>query len=326
MAFEYAPWFIGADNTLHSAEIARSVAYAAIGGADGIAGINDLKVTATSTPSGSVEVAPGVANMVSRYPGGAGQAYIGRIPQTRSVAIAPNNTSSPRYDLVYARILDPQYQTVTGFDPDNPNDTVFFTLAVFQGTTSTYDNISGYPWPGIPLAQITMPPNTATVTNAQITDARFLSSPKTHVDMETVFPGSDLNASRTGYNYWGSPFPGVQVPLWANVVHVTIHLSGIEYTGLNTVGTLGVRSEFGGIMDRHNTVVRAIPTPYTQRFSHTHVAAFSIPSSLRGERNVPLRLRAQQSIPAGSTLPTHLFQLDYQSALQALFVFQQSPE
>ena len=326
MAFEYAPWFIGADNTLHSAEIARSVAYAAIGGADGIASINDLKVTATPTPSGAVRVAPGVANMVSRYPGGAGQAYVGRIPQTTSVAIAPNNTSSPRYDLVYARILDPQYQTVTGFDPANPNDTVFFRLAVFQGTTATYDNISGYPWPGIPLAQITMPPNTATVTNAQITDARFLSSPKTHVDMETVFPGSDLNASRTGYQWWGSPFPGVQVPLWANQVHITIHLSGIEYTGTNSVGTLGVMSTFGGINDTQNTIVRATSESSVQRFSHTHMARFSIPSSLRGERNVQLRLRAQQTVPTGSTLPTHKFQLDYQSALQALFVFQQTPE
>ena len=326
MAFEYAPWFIGADNTLHSAEIARSVAYAAIGGADGIASIGDLKVTATSTPSGSVEVAPGVANMVSRYPGGAGQAYVGRIPQTRSVAIAPNNTSSPRYDLVYARILDPQYQTVTGFDPANPNETVFFTLDVLQGVSSEFDNISWRPWPGIPLAQITMPPNTATVTPAQITDARFLSSPKTHVDMETMFPNSDLDASRTGYQWWGPWFPGVQVPLWANQVHITIHLSGIEYTGTNSVGTLGVMSTFGGIHDTQNTIVRATSAAAVQRFSHTHMARFSIPGSLRGERSVQLRLRAMQTVPSGSTLPTHLFQLDYQSALQALYVFQQAPE
>lgn len=299
------PWGIGQAGVKHSAEVARAVAYASSNGSDGVIGSTDLRINATPTPGSRVTLMPGAVNMVSRYSGVVGQAYVGVVNSLDYITIDPTTSAGGRSDLIIARVRDPQYGSVSGYDPANPNNFKFFTIEVVKGVASGTKRLYGHNYPGVALARIDIPSSTATITAGMITDLRQMSNRKTDRQVRPAFPSGDLNIPTTGYRAWpGSTVAMFDVPLWATRAVVTTHISSIEYIG-NGRTVAGVRGVFGTLTDTENTI---IVQSTAGRFQHTHVSSFNLTSGFRGI-DVGYQLQGYR------TYNTGMFQLDYQSSL-----------
>ena len=316
MAVENVPWFIGAEGVLHPAEAARAIAYAGANGSDGVISPTDLKIQATTTPNDRVTVAPGAVNLISRYPGASAQAYTGVVRSQSDIQIAPTSSAGGRSDLIVARVRDPQYGSVSGYNPSQPNDFDFFRVEVMQGVPSTIKRLADHSYPAMALARIDIPASTATITNAMITDLRYKSNKKVDIQVRTIFPGVDSNASKTGYAAWPpNSTAWFDVPFWATHATFTANIPGIEFTG-TVRSTMGIRGAFGNLLDTDNTiVVQSAPG----RVSHTHVSAIKLTGGFRGV-SAGYRIEAYQTTGNGN------YQLDYQSGLQITAYFTEDVE
>lgn len=241
MAFEPHPWFIGLEGVEHSAEVARTLAWAATSGASGIIKPNDLRVRATPVPGGTVRIMPGGFVVESTYSGASQQSYIERVPTTTEVAVPATGSSGGATRYVVAAILDPDYPG-GGTAPAVPNDGVYAAPRVTTTLNLAY--------PHVPLARIKQPANTATITNDMITDLREVAVPRRK---EYAFGRPRLTAdasagttlSRTVGN-GGEYFPGgngspntfqVDVPSWATRVMIDADWMAVRYAaGENSWG------------------------------------------------------------------------------------------
>lgn len=226
------PWFI--DGPDHDAATARQVAYQATGGKSGIAGPNDLKVRQTSTPGTSVEVLPGsyvVVNRNAKY-----QSYSGRNLSSELVEVPASGTSSKTWYLG-VEILDPEY-------PGNGNvvegEEDEFEYVHFVLRSSLTENTKTW----YPLAKISVPANTATITNSMIKDLRELSNPRRETvtfSRPRIADDSDagvyLNALMSN---GGEYFPGggaspntfqVEIPEWATRMNIRADWISVGYVG-----------------------------------------------------------------------------------------------
>lgn len=172
MAFEPHPWFIGLEGVEHSAEVARTLAWAATNGATGVIRPNDLKVRAQTVPDGSVRIAPGGFVVESKYAGADQQSYIERVPTETSVEVPATGSSGGATRYVVARVNDPDYPG-GGAIPPVPNDATYAAPYVVSSLSSTRTEVV--------LAKITQPANTAAITNSMITDMRVVANPRTWV-------------------------------------------------------------------------------------------------------------------------------------------------
>lgn len=241
MTMDRTPWFVGG-GAQHSPEVARLMSYAGTSGAEGVVGVAGMRVHAQAVPSTSVRVLTGAALILNRYAGGGEQTYVARNATQTSVNITATGSGGGRTDLVIARVLDPQYE---GQPPADPTDFDYARIAVIQGvpsgtTLATQLNL-GYP--AIALAKITLPANTATVTQVMITDLRNVAAPR---ERSLVFPrpavtgdaGLVLN-SRAAFpagewfpNHGGQDNTGAyhaDVPEWATRMQIRMEWLGIRY-------------------------------------------------------------------------------------------------
>ena len=85
------PWMV--DGARHSAAVGRLVAYASLNGSEGVVLPTDLKVTALGSPGAAVQVAPGGAIILNRYPGGVRETYVGLNPASHQVPIAATTSA-----------------------------------------------------------------------------------------------------------------------------------------------------------------------------------------------------------------------------------------
>lgn len=279
-------WFIGASGVLHPAETARAVAYAAANGSDGVIGSGDLKVTATATPSNRVNVAPGSVNLVSRYPGAVSQAYVGVVQTQAVVTIDPTTSAGGRSDLVVARVRDPQYGSVAGFDPANPNDFGFFSIEVVKGVSSSFKRYTTVAYPVMALARIDIPPNTATITNAMIIGLRFKSMTKTWRRAYPTFPTSTQALGTNTAEWLTTGQPMVAVPHWATTCNVIAHIEGI-YKPTTAYVRGEVKISVGGISTEQVSLTQS---GTVERFGASIGGSVAVPPAMRGT-TVPLSLR-----------------------------------
>lgn len=247
MAFDPVPWFTGG-GAEHSPEVARTLAFAATSGSEGIVTPTDLKVTATATPSGNVQVATGAVIIPSRAASAANQSYVGRVNTADTVAIAPTSSSGGRTDLIVAQVEDP---FVSGEPWQTPSDPAtgpyIFTRVISNvpaGTTRLQD-VSGYAGrTAVTLARVTIPASTATITQAMITDLRKVARPRRQrAIQQAAITGSNWNLSATS----NSPAPQdsqvsaltVDIPSWATYVNISV----------DVVGLVAVTGPVGGYLD-----------------------------------------------------------------------------
>lgn len=318
MAFDPTPWFVGG-GAQHSPEVARGLAYASTRGAEGIAGINDLKVSAQPVPNGTVTVAPGGGLLLNRYPGGSGQSYSLRNPAGTDVPVTPTGSAGGRTDLVIARVLDPQYE---GPAPADPTTFQYTYPTIIQGVpagTLTAEELN-LNYPAIALAKITLPASTGTVTSAMITDLRKVAQPRRERAMLVIFPTGDWHASTaqqmptSDYATWPiatAQRPYVTVPEWATRCDIVAHLSGVLYvkSSDNNDTVAGTRTRLGySLPASQNSILIQNGPDAGGRFTYTISGTHAIDAATRGT-NQPIDIQAVRSAGTGTWYG------DYQSTI-----------
>lgn len=218
MALDNVPWFIGG-GAEHSPAVARTLAYAATNGADGIITPTDLKVTALPTPGAAVRVAPGAAVMLNRYPGGTSQSYIGRNESSTDVSVTATGSSGGVTRYLIMRVDDPQFG---GPAPANVLDGPYVRFVWVS-------SITNLAYPFAPLAKLVQPANTATITNAMLTNIREVANPRSP-ELQTR-----VSAIATAHNLTANTFQNfpnvaesIRVPDWATYAVCTAFLSGMQ--------------------------------------------------------------------------------------------------
>lgn len=309
MTFDPVPWLV-AGGAQHSAEVGRTLAFAAMGGKEGIIGGDSLKVTAQASPAGSVRVDTGAVAIENTYAGQEAQMYVGRNISSQNVTVAATG-GTPRSDLIIARIDDPQYGGTT--PPDVAvGPYVKFDLVSNVGS-SAIDVPPEITYPAIALARVDVPASTSAITNAMITDLRggVAGSAGYKKITRQYAPTADvsLTAAPPG-TAW--PLVGgwsVDVPDWATKMAVRALLSGIRgdhHATLANYGKLWIVVGAGaptGITGE--TTKYEVPEGPGGQDRHNLVAGFAdvlIPAGLRGTTTT-VKIFGQKEGSVGNNTP-----------------------
>ena len=172
------PWAIASNGAKHSGEVARTLAFAATQGSEGVISVGDMAVQQLAVAGASVQIIPGACAMLNRSPGGDHQTYVDRELATLQLAIASTSSGGGRSDLIVRRVEDPDFPSWAV--PVDPLLGPYSRYAVISGvpnTTTTAKQLNlGYP--AIALARIDIPLSTATITTAMIKDMRKVCNPR----------------------------------------------------------------------------------------------------------------------------------------------------
>lgn len=191
-------------------------------GNQGVTEGNDLKVRELSTPGAGVRVGDGSA-VVRGAAWGQGS-YTQYNVGDASVPIAPTG-SAGRSDLICLRVEDPEYEG----NRDPAADDIGYLHVISGVSASTKTVPSGMT--AIPLARLDIPANTATITNAMITDLRQIANPRRERTLYTAYPGflSRLTAQNgQWYNWPAAARWKVPIPTWATTAKVVVTLAGLR--------------------------------------------------------------------------------------------------
>ncbi|GGW95312.1 hypothetical protein [Streptomyces noursei] len=233
MAWDSVPWFTegGAE---HSSEVARLLAYAAFGGAEGVVGSADLGVRALSSPAAAVQIRTGACAIINRAAGAEYQAYAARLPTADQVPIAATGVSA-RSDLIVARIENPYSYGETWPNPSDPKVGPYVHTRVISGVPKTTTSVRQVrpSDSAVALARIDIPANTSSITQAMITDLRSMVSPRRARKLFTSFPESEstLTSSDDKWHNWpGAARWNVSVPPWATEVNLVTTFAGFKFS------------------------------------------------------------------------------------------------
>lgn len=232
------PWAI--DGPEVSAATARQVAYSATGGNSGVTGPKDLQVRQTSTPGTSVQVLPGsyvVVNRNAKY-----QSYTGRNLSADLVDIPASGTTAKTWYLG-VELLDPEFAG-NGTVIEGKEDE--FEYVHFVLRTSLTENTKTW----LPLAKITVPANTGTITNAMIKDLREMANPRMKI-VTRARPSIGTDTGMKLSSTTGEWFPGdgaevgsrqeIEVPYWATRMIVEASWLSVRYNATsNTYGSFWI--------------------------------------------------------------------------------------
>lgn len=247
------PWAI-AEATI-SPEVARLLMFTAAGGAYGVVGPADFKVSAQAVPAGSVVVAPGAGVVLNGSATGQQQAYAVRNPASETVQVAPTSSGGGRSDLVVVRVEDPQYSPWQA--PSNPDSASYVFARVIPGvppsTTSAAQLNLGHSM--VALARIDLPSSTGSVTSSMVKDLRVLAQPRSQRELQITAPAPDNALTPETFTQWPAQArPSVAVPPWATHWAVKVDLTGIVHKGggaqgllVATIGDTTVRSDSGAV-------------------------------------------------------------------------------
>lgn len=279
------------DGARHPARATRLLVRDLVRGGQGVAEAGDLKVSPLQRPACGVRVADGSAVIHGARPwqGSYGQSNIG----DAMVEIEPTGPFA-RTDLVVLRVEDPEYEG----DRDPAHDQIGY-FHVVQGVnpqaTAAPEGMTA-----IPLARITLPRDTGTVTAEMITDLRQLSNPRHRHDVFTAHPTTthQLPGKRDTWKPWPTEAAwDVTIPAWATQATVTVTLSGLRIEGGSTFAEL--RTHLAGatgkptVIDDNQSGVRRVPAT----LAHTYALA----SPLRGTiRRLLVQTRQSEQYSEGS--------------------------
>ncbi|MBC7630326.1 hypothetical protein [Aeromicrobium sp.] len=282
--WDSVPWFVGG-GAQHTPEVARLLAFTALGGAEGIINATDLKVYARPTPGSTVRVMPGGCSILSRASGGAQQAYTARNPSEDIVSIAATTSGASRTDLIVARVEDPFMAGEPWAAPATPTTGPYIFTRVISnvpaGTTSVAELNLGYT--AIPLARINIPASTATITDSMITDLRTVARPRTsrtHSRQDCAPAPNDLSS----YSFVVFPITPAQyiaVPSWATAAVIRVDVTGL-FTANTAVGGV-IRANFGSVATAETYFNEQVPDG--SRKSYVASSTVPIPPNMRGNVN-----------------------------------------
>ncbi|MFI2258955.1 hypothetical protein [Streptomyces tubercidicus] len=238
----------------HSARAMRLMIRDLARGRQGIAEAGDLKVRPLEAPGPGVRVGDGSALIHGARPwqGAYIQSNVGD-----AVVDVPPTGPFAREDLIVLRVEDPE---VEGDRDPRREDIGYFHL--IQGIDSQ-DTAAVRDMTAIPLARLTIPRNTAAITEEMITDLRRLANPRTERTLRTVHP-QHTEKVPAKHGHWAA-WPkeaawDVDIPAWATKATVVVTLSGLRaeagptYAELRT--RLGERSAKPTVVDDDGTTTR----------------------------------------------------------------------
>jgi len=207
---------------------ARAETFKSTHGARGVTLPGDLKVTALPVPGNQVRVAPGSATLPNRYlgPDGGGQSYGTRQAATEDLTIPATGSGGGAVRYIIQRITDPQYEGQVPADP----------VTHRYDTFEVVPSIDGLPYPFVELAKIDQPANTATITQAMITDLRKLTAPR---ELTVLRPRPSftedplwslvLDATAAEGEPWPATIEYMDVPEWATHVQISADWISVFY-------------------------------------------------------------------------------------------------
>jgi len=280
MANENVVWAVsGAD---HDPQLAREQTWINTGGQTGIVGPSSLEVRAQSTPGASVRVMPG-GFAIAATPGGSvgytsapWQSYGKALYQTNTVPIRATGSSGSRTDVVGIVINDPQYEgTADSMSDQQLEDHQFWSFHVIENASSSANRAEqfGLSRPFLPLARVVVPANTQTITNAMITDLRFLAVERSAQDSVVQRPASSQTLNVFSTPQWVSldQINSIIIPQWATHVKLDGEIVGAAATGS---GNVNGETRFSFSPGTGNKYTNSVPFNESDAWSRFSLPAF----------------------------------------------------
>lgn len=238
MPFIGVPWAVegGAEN---GAENARILAYAASGAGDGVITAADLRVTPTATASAAVAVSTGGAIIRCRTAGYASQSYVGSRPTADdTVPVPANGGAATAFHMVVAQVRNPWLAAETWPTPPSVTAGPYVGAYLLSnvGESAATDPVFARAYlrdrglSAIPLAGLTLPPNTSSVLGSHIIDLRRLAQPKSQRRLLTYTPPARANVPGS-WGVWIEPDGAaweLTVPEWATRVALNLTVHGAK--------------------------------------------------------------------------------------------------
>lgn len=252
MTWDGVPWAVGG-GAKHSVNIARNVAHAAFGGREGVVSPTDLEVRELDVPGTGVQVFPGTVAIANRAAGARDEMYVARLPVTDTVNITATDSTGPRSDLIVARVENSNIGSEGWSAPADPAVGPYIFTRVIENVPSTTTSVTelGLGYSAFPLALVTLPASTGTVTQAMVTDLRKLSQPRQSrvLNLADTFATPQDLTSSSFTNWPNEANAWIDVPEWATHVKVVSILAGIGIgaagnnggSGWNAVGQLRIQ-------------------------------------------------------------------------------------
>lgn len=234
-------WAIDGGNV--NGQLARTVLFKSTSGRRGVTLPGDLKVTALPTPGNAVRIAKGGGTIPNDYAPSSGQSYGTLRDAVDQLTVPATGSSGGAVRYVIQKINDPQYPGVPAVDPKDPDSYPYDPFVL----VNSIDNLA---YPNLPLARINQPANTATITNAMITDLRRVAKPQTERELY-LGPAAVQNLTSSTFVKWPSYEVSVPVPEWANWVKIIAHVNGAQQMAGKTYGE--VRLNFGTTLQSGTT-------------------------------------------------------------------------
>lgn len=303
------PWAIGGEAE-NSEDVARTLAYLALNGHEGVVSPGDLKVVPFDVPGAGVNVRLGVAGVLSKVK--TRQAYVGRNPSVDAVAVPAQGSAGERWDMLVARILDPDVDDNAPV-PADPVHGPFIRTELIPNVSPTATDLSDTVASGmaaIPLARIRMPANTGVVTAGQIVDLRDLANPRSE---RKQYPGT-LNAKTItlSTSNWQAfppgPVPGIYIPKWATHAAVELkttlqYVSGDGYANFQSfLGTVTTANMWADLIIDTTSGAGGYRQPLNIA---PNGGVWPIPSALRGTtQSITSRVQAKNQNGGKIASPT----------------------
>jgi hypothetical protein len=239
MTLNKAAWAI--DGPTINASLARTEAYAATSGAEGVIGRNDLKVTALAVPGNGVMISAGAALVLNRYQTDINQTYTVTNVGTHTVdsSLMPGSQSSEQVYIVAIAVGDPEFSQsghpfMLATDPPSGQETTFTYIRPIVVLETAFNARS---YPAVALARLTIPASTTTIQQSMITDLRQLANPRSKLVIANVAaPGTDNSLNGGGgvagtYERWPNiGVLSVTVPSWAVKAKIMGFVEGTKLT------------------------------------------------------------------------------------------------
>lgn len=206
------------------AEMARRATYALSAGANGVVGVDDLKVSPLPTAGPGVQVSRGGAVVAMRAAGAHQyESYVIAQDSATNVSI-PATGGSARTDYIIARVTD--WHFTGDAAPADPLNALYWELA-------RVSTLTGISQPYVPLARINMPANQSAVTAGMITDLRNVAIPRRerHVMTRRINSGEVdrlTTIGGTGESWPDAAHVDLMVPSWATHVNVVAIFAQVE--------------------------------------------------------------------------------------------------
>lgn len=311
-------WLAGwaVDGATNDGTEGRLMLQASTRASQGVVEATDLKVTATDTPSSSVQVAAGaciIRGAEANFQG----SYSGVNVGVDTLAV-PASGASATHHLIVARAEDPTFSGSpwnTDVQAGQPVVRAVLIPDVAAGTTTVPAGTSG-----VPLARIDLPASTATVINAMIADLRGMVDARQERHLLTQTPSglsTDIGGESGVFtNFSTAPGWDVEVPTWASTVVLSLTAGQIRYNTNPFFG--GLRATFGSSLATQSVNLDDNTTG-TRRNTAVLGDTLTIPDTYRGTSQT-LRFQASGKSPNSGFVG-----VDTASTLIADVVFLEAP-